>query len=190
MTEDLINLKKELYKVGVSVESVWDLVNSNKNYQQAIPTLIDFLRRNSLNDKTKEGIIRSLAVKSAKGLAGTALLEVFFKIPKEKMLLRWTIGNTMEVVITEKEVKDVLKIVLNKENGNARQMFILALGKIKSDEVENTLIQLLKDDEVILQAISALGKLKSRKAKSKIEKLSNHTNRVVRQEALKALKKI
>ncbi|MNL32232.1 hypothetical protein D3C87_1540690 [compost metagenome] len=69
-------------------------------------------------------------------------------------------------------------------------MFVFALGKIKSAEVEDVLINLLNDDEVIAHALIALGKIKSQKAKDKIAILTDHPKPLVRKEAQKALKKI
>ncbi len=70
-------------------------------------------------------------------------------------------------------------------------MFVEALGKIKSSElVEDTLMKLLDDDDVMVHAIHALGRLRSQKAKDKIIPLLEHPRSLVRRETKNALKKI
>ncbi len=180
----------ELKQVGIHINSIYDLANTTKSYPQGLPILIGLLRKGISDDRLKEGIIRSLAVKEAKGLAGAALLEEYNKIPKEKMVLRWTIGSALEVVITNDELEPVINIIKDKTNGMSRQMFVLALAKLPAEKSEQILIESLDDDELATQAIVALSKIKSQKALIKIKELVNHSKPLIRKEALKALKKI
>lgn len=189
LREDEEQLILDLDAMGVKVSSVWDLVNTTSNYKNAVPVLINHLSK-SYPNKIKEGIIRALAVNEAKGLAGSTLLEEFYKVPIENKNLRWVIGSTMEVVISEKEIDEVIKIVKDKTNGISRQMFAIALGKVPSKKSEDVLIQVLDDDEIAPHALEALGKLKSQKAKSKISELTKHPKPLIKKEAIKALKKI
>lgn len=189
--EDEDKVRSELQKAGIEVDGIYDLVNTSDAYPKAIPVLLNLLKTDALvDDRIKEGVIRALAVKEAKGLANNVLLEEFYKIPKEKMLLRWVIGSTMEVITTENEVDEIIKIVRDKSNGMSRQLFVEALGKIKSEKIENVLIELLEDEEVVPHALNALGKLKSKQAKPYINQLLHHKNSLFRKEAQKALKKI
>lgn len=186
-------LVKELAKVNIIIDDIYDLVNTKEKYPMAIPILLSFLKDESIeDDNIKEGIIRSLAVKEAKGIATTILIDEYNKIPKEKTLLRWAIGNTIDQTITpnDTDIEKILQIIQNKENGTSRQMFVLALGKIKTEKVEEVLIHLLDDEDVVGQALSALGKLKSKKAEEKIIILKNHKNKTIQKEAEKALNKI
>ena len=152
---------------------IYDLVNTSKPYPEAIPVLTQLLKEGITNSRNREGIIRALAVPKSKGKIGSLLIEEFYKTPSDNILLRWAIGNTMEVVISDEDIVDVIKIVADKSNGISRQMFALALGKIPSKESENVLIQVLDDEEIAPHAIEALGKLKSRKAKTKILWIKN-----------------
>lgn len=184
-------IKEELQNVGILVDNIYDLVNSSKSYSEAIPVLVKLLSQGDISDdRLKEGIIRALAVKEAKGLANETLLKEFYKVPTNKMVLGWVIGNTMAEIMMEGDLDEVIKIIRNKENGMARQMFVIGLGRIKNEKTENVLIELLNDDEIAAQALEALGKLKSHRAKSRIELLLNHPKSLIRKEAEKALKKI
>ncbi|MBE9586002.1 HEAT repeat domain-containing protein [Mucilaginibacter sp. JRF] len=183
-------IKQELLEVGIAIDSIFDLANTYRPYPEAIAKLLDFLIRGVEDLRIKEGIVRALAVKEAVGIAGPVLLDEYHKTPKEEMLYRWAIGNTISKVITTADVKKVISIVKDRSNCMSRQMFVIALGKFKSEEVENVLISLLDEDEVAPHALAALGKMKSNKAKKRILLLTDHPRSLIRKEALKALKKI
>ncbi len=182
-------LIKELVSFGFNISSSWELVNTSAKYEDAIPVLVKHLSK-PYHKKNKEGIVRALAVKEAKGIACKVIIEEYHKAPKDDFHYRWAFGNTMAVIITEEHMDDVIEIVQDEENGESRDMFVRALGKVKSSKVEQVLIDLLDDDEVSPHAIEALGKLKSQKAKTKINELVGHKKSLIRKEAQKALKKI
>jgi len=185
----------ELADKGIKISNIYDLVNTAESYPDAIPILLNHVTKN-YHDKNKEGIIRSLAVKEAIGKASPVLIAEYHRIPKDKMNLRWVIGNTVLMTFTEDDIESILPIVQDKTNGKSRGRFIEALGKTKSKtakapEVENVLIGLLDDEEdVVPSALMALGRMKSKKAKTKISVLSIHPNELIRIEAQKALRKI
>jgi HEAT repeat protein len=184
-----LEIQHRLATVGVTIDNIYDLVNTKRRYPEAIPILIQLLQEGVVADyRTREGIIRALAVSEAKGLAGSVLIQEFYKIPPEKMMLRWAIGSSIEVVVTNENVNDVLQIVCDKQNGIARQMFVLALGKFDLEIVKKTLIDLLDDDEVVLHALKALRKLRAKGAIPRIRNLSNHSNKTIRQLAVEITK--
>jgi hypothetical protein len=185
-TRELLN---QLKAAGLNVTSVWDLVNTKSSYPEAIDILLNHLRK-KYHHKNKEGIIRALAVKEAKGKATSLLIDEYYKTPKDEKSLRWAIGNTIFTIITQQDLDKILPIVQDKDNGESRQMFVASLGKIKSDRAEDTLIELLDDNEVSAQSLYALGLLKSKKAKEKIILMKNHPNPLIRKEANESAKKI
>lgn len=188
--EENCKIIEELKKVGIDIKDIYDLVNTDKSYPEAIPVLMQLLEEGITNIVNREGIIRALAIPEAKGKIGSLLIEEFYKIPSENLLLRWTVGNTMEVVISDDDIDEVIKIVADKTNGMSRQMFALALGKVPSGKSEDVLIQLLDDEEIAPHALEALGKLKSQKAKDKITELVKHPMPLISKGAIKALNKI
>lgn len=190
MVVEANKIKSELAKVGITVNDIYDLVNTDKPYPAAVPVLLDLLQEGIEHIGIKEGVIRALAVKEAIGKASPVLLDEYSKIPKDKMFLRWAIGNTIYITITEDDVERILPIVQDKENGMSRQMFVAALGKVTSGKTEDVLIKLLDDEEVAAQALEALGRMKSKKAREKILTLTSHPKAVIKKEAQKALKKL
>jgi HEAT repeat protein len=181
MTSESEKIKHELEKIGIRVSNIYDLVNTRQAYPEAIPVLIGLLQQGIADKRLHEGVVRALAVKEAKGLAGPALIADYLKIPKEELSLRWATGSSMEVVATGSDVDDILRIVQEQENGRSRQMFVLTLGKFRSESVEETLFELLKDDDVALHAIKALRKQRSKRAIPAIENLFSHKNKIVRE---------
>lgn len=177
---------KELAKVGVSVNNIYDLVNTDKPYPSAIPILIGALKSGIEKKTLKEGIIRVLAVKEAKSQANEQLFKEYHDT--EDSMLKWAIGNTLSVIITESDLPEVVKIVMDKNNGISRQMLVASMGKIKG--TEDYLFDLLKDEVVIPHALEALGRLKSKKAILPVTALLNHPKSLIKKEAEKALKKI
>ena len=182
-------LQDELKNVGVYIYTVWDLVNTRKPYPQAIDILIDHLNED-YDEGNIEGIVRALTVKEAKGKATQALIKKYGETPKVKDNLRWVIGNAIATVMTLKDVDWIYQTVLDRSNGGSRSQLVYALGTVKTEKSEDILISLLDDPDVLPQAIAALGRLKSKKAKDKIVLLNQSKNSLIRLESKKALKKI
>lgn len=85
----------DLAKVGIEVSSVWDLVNTDKSYPAAIPTLLDHLHR-PYHMRIRNGIIRALTTREARGVAGRDILdELRREVGGEN---RWALANALTVV--------------------------------------------------------------------------------------------
>ena len=121
--EDEKPLVDDLVKAGFNVTSSWDLVNTKSSYKAAIPILVEHLSK-PYHVKNKEGIVRALAVKEAKGVACRGIIDEYHKAPKNDFHYRWNFGNTMAVIITEDYIDDVVKIVQDESNGESRHMFV------------------------------------------------------------------
>ena len=143
----------ELAVLDIKINSIWDLVNTKSKYPKAIPVLMKYLPLVSYV-RNKEGIVRALTVPEAKGLVVSLLVKEFLQLPNDKENLRWVIGNAVNVTITKSEVADIFPIVLNKENGLSRQMFVSALGKIKAENVKDVLLRLVNDDDKVISNVA------------------------------------
>lgn len=190
MVVEMNKIKSELAKIGIGVNDIYDLVNTDKPYPTAVPVLLSLLQEGIEHIGVKEGVVRALAVKEAIGKASPVLIAEYNRTPKDKMLLRWAIGNTIYTTVTEDDVESILPIIQDKTNGMSRQMFVAALGKVQSEKAEDVLIKLLDDEEVTPHALEALSRMKSKKAKEKIAILINHPKPLIKKEAQKALKKL
>lgn len=88
----------DLEKVGLKVGSVWDLVNSSASYPEAIVVLLDHLRR-PYHVRIRNGIIRALTVREARGVAGGDILrELRHETDSEN---RWALANALTLVATD-----------------------------------------------------------------------------------------
>jgi HEAT repeat protein len=186
-TEDT-KIARKLRDVGIVVESVYDLVNTSMSYPEAIPILLEALKTGIEHDGTKEGVIRALTVKEAKGVAGPVLIREFYRTVNPT--LRWTIGNAMTMVATDEDFDEMIRIIEDTENGDARKMFIFALGNFKNGRSENILLGLLEKNDLPGHAISALEKLKSEKARKYLISYQSHPVTWIRKAAARALKKL
>jgi HEAT repeat protein len=177
---------------GVAIKSVFDLVNTKNSYAAAIPVLLDCLPE--VQDKwIKEGVVRALSVKEARGTAEPALVREFEAITpddRERQSLKWAIGNALSTVATDAVADQLIRIAQDKRHGKAREMIVVALANLRDAQVVDTLIALLADDEVCGYAAIALGKLKSKRAVDPLQCLLQHSQPWVRKEVEKALGKI
>lgn len=189
MMVDDIKISNALAEVGILVSSIYDLVNSKSSYSVAIPVLIGLLDETFASSRVTEGIVRALTVKEARGKANKALLRKYNETPPSDASLRWAIGNALAAIIVPDDENEVLRIVTDAGNGTSRQMFVLALGKIRSAEVEEALIMLLDDNEVSLHAIAALRKHGTARALPKMQDLTSSRNSAVRKAANAFLKR-
>jgi hypothetical protein len=190
--EEAEPILRELHKIGLNVRSVGELYNKRYAYKEAIPTLLYWLPRvTSL--PLKDDIVRALSVKWAKPVAAVPLIHEFYAIKGDSNiapLVKWAIGNALEVVADKKVLDDLIRIALDPSHGIARQMVVLALGNIQNPKSIETSMSLLDDREVVLHALLALSRLKATEALPKIEQLLNHPDAPVRKYARHAVKKL
>ena len=189
LREEETPLIVDVADIGIHIESVWDFVNTRKLYPEAIEVLIKHLQL-PYHHRIKEGIVRALTVKEAKGQAGRYLIDEYEKIPKEKASLRWAIGNAISIVADSSIEEAMIKIVSDQDGGVAREGFITALRKLRSKAAESILIDVIEDETVTIAALKALGVLRSKNAVEKITSLKNGTNKEIVKQADKALNKI
>jgi len=187
--ESLAPVVAELRRAGYDVESLDALRRSGEKYEAAIPVLLNWLPRLSSLD-AKESIVRTLSVPWAKPSAGAVLLSEFDNAPEEAESLRWAIGNALEVVAVPSLQDKLIEIVTNKANGKAREMFVLALAKIRQPTSVETLIKLLDDEQMAGHAVMALRRLKAPEALNYLEPFTRHPQSWVRNEARKAIANI
>lgn len=184
--EEEMCIVRALREAGVNVSSVWDLVKTPQ--AKAIPVLVDFVGRD-LQPCVKEAVIRALSITPAKPIALRPMIQEFRR-PNLPDSLRWTIGNALEVLTSEEEAQELLKLATNEQYGTARQMLVVGLGKLRCPQAVDTLVGLLDDEDVQGHAIMALGKLRAVRAKPRIEPFLNSPRAWVRREAKKALERI
>jgi len=186
----------------LDVHSVSDLVNTREPYPEAIPVLLHFLPKISAPG-IKEGIVRALTVKEARGIAARPLIEEFKKIDvpatleeaskqgvAPRLSLKWTIGNALSVVADASVSNEIVALVRDRRHGEARQQLFDALTRLKPAGVADLLMGLLDDETVVRQVIMALGRLRIQEARPRLEAFLDHPEKLVRQVAKEAIERI
>lgn len=146
-------LLEELKKVGINIESVWDLVNTSSQYDDAIPILFCHLQK-PYPDKEKEGIARALGV--PKAIVGWNILVTEFRNATEtssrstKMGLAAAIG----AIATDAVIGDVIDLVQNKNHGENRILLLKALRRSKKPEAASALNNLASDPDLAKEIAS------------------------------------
>lgn len=107
-----------LEKVGYRLGSVWDLVNTRSDYPAAIPTLLVHLKR-PYHVRIREGIIRALMTKSARGVAGPAILDELQH--ETDANLRWVLAYALTVAADKSDYLRIKALVDDPTFGDVRE---------------------------------------------------------------------
>jgi HEAT repeat protein len=136
----------------------------------------------------KEDVVRTLSIPWAAPAAVPALIAEFRRADDPQGDgLRWAIANALAVTADDAVFDQLAALATDKQYGKAREMLVLALGNCRDPRAVDVLLTQLGDDQVVGHAVMALGKLKSKVARSRIQELLNYPTKWVRAEAKKAL---
>ena len=195
------SLLAELTELGLEVESVGELARRRLKYQVAVPVLLRWLPQVSYLPLA-EDIVRTLSVSFAKKAALSEFLKMFRQPPdvEDPMRpatselpiehLRWVFGNGLGIFAGPTAADDLLELALDRRFGQARTQIVLNLPKTKDDRAAEALLSLLDDPTVSAFAIEALGKMRHAPARGSIAGMLDHSDKNVRDQARKALKRI
>lgn len=184
----------ELEQAGYPVASVGELRQARVTYPGAVPVLVRWLPRIADRD-VKEDIVRTLSVPWARPLATRPLIEAFTSLPEADdptgTGLRWAIGNGLEILAHANVLDELIAIAEERRYGPARQMVVLGLARPRDPRVVDVLVRLLDDDQVAGHAAMALGKLRAREARPRLERLATEASAPwIRKDALKTIARI
>lgn len=149
---------KDLSKVGVNVSSVWDLVNTNKSYEKAIPVLLRHLEK-KYHPKTSAGIARALAVPETNNFpeAWGCLLKLYKNTKSEEAIsepelrgFKEGLAVALSVLCNSDRLEDILLLIKEKKHGESRVLLIDGLSRYRSKtEVQALLESLISDGDLI-----------------------------------------
>lgn len=169
--------------MGLEIESVYDFQYFKNVRRDIVEYLVELVDQDFESLRVKEGVIRALARKEAKGLANRALIDEFLRANNKDEGYKWAIGNSINVVMQSSDLESLKQIILDRRHGTARQMIVLGMSKFKSEDTENFLLALFGDKAVEGHAWSALSKLKSKKAAEIAKTMPRHDSPLVRKYA-------
>ena len=185
---------KDFEKIGIVVNSEWDLAINSKSSALAIPVILSHLDGN-YERFIKEGLYRSLRTPFAKGLAGKKLIEKFKSEDEE---LKWVVGFALEEAASEKEINDIVSLIQsNYFSDHAKSSLPSVISNLMGKNAIPILMGVLEKNQNIKKAnplvvslIEELGNLKAIDAKELIETYKEHNDSNLRIQVKKALKKI
>ncbi|MCP3880719.1 MAG: hypothetical protein GY701_20350, partial [Sulfitobacter sp.] len=157
-----------LHDVGCDADSPWDLVNRRTSYRSAVPVLVEWLDRVDEDvpvadrQKFREGLIRSLGVREARGGAVPKALVREFRRPEFDWTTRWAVANSLSVVADDSVFDDLVALARDRSYGRAREMLMPALARADKARAADVLIGMLDDDDLIGHVIGALGQVGAR----------------------------
>lgn len=200
--ESAQGLLGDLAAVGFpGLKEVGELRHRGVRYEEAVPVLLEWLPRASYL-MLADDIVRTLSVGFAKGLAAPVFLRLFREPPAvedplrpatsepPREHLRWVIGNGLGIFAGPSLAGDLIELALDRRFGEARYQIVAALPKTKDERVPGVLVSLLDDPSVCAHAIGALGKMRVDAARPAIEAMLASSDKNVRDQAKKALKRI
>ena len=121
-------LIEEIKGKGFNIESIDDLINMTKREKELVPIILKYIKLFE-DEEDKSWLVRTLGVKGFKEATET-LIDEFYKASNDSSL-KWTIGNTLSIILDKNHIADMIKIVKERGHGTSRQMFVIALGKMK-----------------------------------------------------------
>jgi HEAT repeat protein len=183
-----------LGKVGISVSSTQDLMDTRCPYPAAVPVLIDMLGKVDTY-MVKEMIVRSLGTKAAKGKAEKALIGAFDSSLHddcvEARAYRWAIANTLDLIGGKGDVDAFVRLLQDPRSSNARGLLGVAAAKTKDKKVIPVLLEYLDSEKLQGFAARGLGILRASEAAPRLRAIAAETkNSWVRREATKAVSRI
>jgi len=117
----------DLRRIGAPVkDSVYNLVNTAASYPNAIPVLLNHLKR-PYSDRIKEGIARALSVREARGVAGSAVIEALRDSQSYDRSCRWALANTLTIVATRAEREAIKELIESEVDADVRDRLKRAL---------------------------------------------------------------
>ena len=146
-------LVKALRKAGVSVNSVWDLVNTSEPYPDALPVLIEHLMRD-YHPKILAGIARALAVRDPFAIehAWPVTFDLFLKAEDDKNKepemrgFKEGLAVTLSVICTEDRLSQMFDLIRDPRCGDNRTHLIYGLRRFRKNEKVKEFLESLYDD--------------------------------------------
>lgn len=187
---------EDLRAAGWDVSSIWDLVNTDRRYPEAIPILINWLDRLEDADvdgrmKVREGVVRALSSREARPAAVPALIRAMKSTDAhDNQMFGWAVGNALSVTADESFYDDIVDLLHDTALGIGRQMLVYPVGRSSREDATHVLIGLLDDHEISGHAIDALARRRDPASKSSLERFTTDSRPWVRRSAARGLTKM
>jgi len=126
LAEDESELVAECNALGCSIESVWDLVNTDSSYRNVIPVLVEHLGKDH-HPRIVQGIVRALTTPESRGVAFTKLASLFRRTSDGDSELKWLLGAAIAESATDSDAEIVVELANDETHGRGREFLPLGL---------------------------------------------------------------
>jgi hypothetical protein len=141
-------LVKALRKSGFKVTSAWDFVNTKHAYPEAVPVLLEHLRK-PYPRRILEGIARALAVPEARAgwdqlvrhYCGDHEMDPFRDVNE----LKWSLHLALSVAADESVLDELISLACDRRHGFHRSYFVDALSRFDDVRARAALAELRSD---------------------------------------------
>jgi hypothetical protein len=137
-------LVEDLRRMGVPLDSVWELVNSTNTFAQSLPILLDHLQR-PYPDAIREGIARAMAVPTAR-FAWPVLLRLYKQ--ENGARTKHGIAVALSNIADDEMLDDVLALAGDVRHGDSRVLLLGALERSHLPRAHRALMDLGGDPEL------------------------------------------
>lgn len=157
---------EDLRKVGIDVESVWELVNRSDPYPKAISVLLKHLPQ-PYQDRTREGIARALAVPEPEVIkAWPFLLDQYrcapigkgIKAPGETEIFdlgaKDGLACTLSAAVTDSTLEQMIALLKDPQHGSSRILLLSSLRYSKNPLAFQALQELVFVPELAEEILS------------------------------------
>lgn len=179
--------KQELLNLGFSFQVLNQAESLLPKYKDIVlPVVIKYYKKAKLKNE-KQYLLGWFHHKGLEEVVPMLLEDYYFN---NSNIDKWAIGDRLYQIRSKKYIDDYVKIISDSSYGQDRQMIILLVGNLKVEAAIPTLIDLLEDEGVRLQAIVALGDFKREDLRPYFERFQNAKHPGWRKYAKAALKKL
>lgn len=183
---DKEKLLKEIREKNIEISSIDELIKIDKKYKDLVPIILRHLELTD-DESDKQFLVRCLGVRGFTDVTETLIKEFY---EASSVSYKWAIGNSLLNIMNKESLETMIKIAQETEHGIARQMIVVAIGKMKQIETLPVLLNLLNDEEITGHVIIALSNFKDQSIIPFIEPYMNHQVKWISNEAKKLIKKL
>jgi hypothetical protein len=149
---------KDLASIGVAVDSVWDLVDTPRRYESALPVLMKHFQMD-YPDFVREGLARSFARPWARHLAWDQILAAYLSEPNKEQIVppgemtapsgvKEGMAVALSAMAHRSDLDALITLISNPENGPSRIFFVKNLSQARTPEAFDTLMKLSTDRDL------------------------------------------
>ena len=137
-------LVAELRSVGWDVSSVWDLVNIDEAYPEALPVLVRHLAR-PYPPAIRDGIARALAVRNAL-FAWDNLREQY--VAEQDKLAKQGFAAALAAMVDRDHLDELLALLRDRRHGTSRGILLRGLQRLRDARARAALEELADDPDL------------------------------------------